>query len=63
MENKKRNRINWKLHIEEAQKWINECEKIGITPTTTQIQKHFGWTQTIASKVKSFIKVMESSEK
>ena len=42
---------------------MEECRKIGISPTTTQLQHHFGWTQTVASKVKSFIEIIDSKEK
>ena len=59
---KKREKIDWKKNIEEASKWIRECHKVGITPTTTQLQNHFGWTQTVASKVKAFIEIIESKE-
>ena len=59
----KRERIDWENNINKALKWIKECEKLEITPTTTQLQKKFGWTQTVASKVKSFIEIMDSTEK
>ena len=59
---KKRERIDWKKNIDEATAWIVECRKIGINPTTTQLQNHFGWTQTVASKVKSFIEIIDSKE-
>jgi hypothetical protein len=59
---KKRELIDWKTNIELAKAWIKECDKIGIQPTTSQLQKKFGWTQTVASKIKSFIKVMDSTE-
>jgi hypothetical protein len=59
---KKRSRIDWKKNVDEATAWVEECQKIGITPTTTQLQNHFGWTQTVASKVKSFIGIMNSKE-
>jgi hypothetical protein len=65
MENKprkKREKIDWKNNIDIAYVWIKECEKIGVKPTTTQLQKRFGWTQTVASKVKSFIEIMDSTE-
>jgi hypothetical protein len=60
---KKREKIDWKSNITLATEWIKECENIGITPTTTQLQKKFGWTQTVASKVKSFIEVIDSTDK
>jgi len=59
---KKRERIDWKKNVDDASAWIVECKKVGITPTTTQLQNHFGWTQTVASKVKSFIEIMDSKE-
>ena len=59
---KKREKIDWTKHMSDASAWIEECRKIGITPTTTQLQNHFGWTQTVASKVKSFIKIIDSKE-
>ncbi len=59
---KKRERIDWKKNVDDASAWIGECRKLGITPTTTQLQNHFGWTQTVASKVKSFIEIMDSKE-
>ena len=57
---KKRERIDWKSHIAVASAWMEECKKVGIIPTTTQLQNHFGWTQTVASKVKSFIEIIDS---
>lgn len=62
MERKKRERIDWKKNIDDATAWIAECRKVGISPTTTQLQNHFGWTQTVASKVKSFIQIIDSKE-
>lgn len=59
---KKREKIDWKKHVEEASEWMEECKKVGIVPTTTQLQNHFGWTQTVASKVKSFISIIDSKE-
>jgi hypothetical protein len=59
---KKRESIDWNSNIEMAHEWIKECKKLGIEPTTSQLQKKFGWTQTVASKVKSFIKIIESTE-
>lgn len=59
---KKREKIDWKGHIEMASIWIEECRKVGINPTTTQLQNHFGWSQTVASKVKSFIEIIGSKE-
>ena len=59
---KKREKIDWKKNVDDATAWIEECRKLGITPTTTQLQNHFGWTQTVASKVKSFIGIMNSKE-
>lgn len=59
---KRREPIDWSKNVDMARAWMRECEKIGITPTTTQIQNHFNWTQTVASKVKSIISVMESKE-
>lgn len=59
---KKRESIDWNENISLASEWIKECVKIGIEPTTSQLQKKFGWTQTVASKVKSFIKIIESTE-
>ena len=59
---KKRNKIDWKKNVADATAWMVECRKIGITPTTTQLQNHFGWTQTVASKVKAFIEIMDSKE-
>ena len=59
---KKRAKIDWKKNVDDASAWIAECRKLGITPTTTQLQNHFGWTQTVASKVKAFIAIMESKE-
>lgn len=60
---KKRERIDWKKNVSDASAWMEECRKIGISPTTTQLQHHFGWTQTVASKVKSFIEIIDSKEK
>ena len=59
---KKREKIDWKKHVDDASAWIAECRKLGIMPTTTQLQNHFGWTQTVASKVKAFIAMMDSKE-
>ena len=59
---KKRESIDWNANISLAHEWIKECKKLGIEPTTSQLQKKFGWTQTVASKVKSFIKIIESTE-
>ena len=55
-------KIDWKKNVDDASAWIAECRKLGIVPTTTQLQNHFGWTQTVASKVKAFIAMMESKE-
>ena len=59
---KKRERIDWKKNVSDASAWMDECRKVGIVPTTTQLQNHFGWTQTVASKVKSFIEIIDSKE-
>lgn len=59
---KKRERIDWKKNVSDALKWSEECRKVGINPTTTQLQNHFGWTQTVASKVKSFMGILSSKE-
>lgn len=59
---KKREKIDWKQNVSDAVEWIEECRRVGIDPTTTQLQNHFGWSQTVASKVKSFIGIMGSKE-
>lgn len=59
---KKRERIDWKKNVSDALEWVEECKRVGINPTTTQLQNHFGWTQTVASKVKSFIVILSSKE-
>jgi hypothetical protein len=59
---KKRENIDWNYNVSLALEWIKKCREIGIEPTTSQLQKKFGWTQTISSKVKSFIKIIESKE-
>lgn len=59
---KKRERIDWKKNVSDALEWVEECKRVGINPTTTQLQKHFRWTQTVASKVKSFIVILSSKE-
>ena len=56
---KKRETIDWQKNLADAKAWFEKCKEVGITPTTTQIQKHFGWTQTVASKVKTLLTAME----